>query len=278
MDSHSMGPTLPPAVAGSFYPGDAQVLHDHLSAMLEKAARAQPQKPERRPKALVVPHAGTVYSGPIAATAYALLKESRPRTSRVIAFGPAHRVYVAGLALPGCGALSTPFGPVPLDEEGVAVARGLPEVVESRAAHAREHSVEVQLPFLQLVLEHFTLVPFAVGHASPAAVARAIEALWGGGETLILISTDLSHFLDYEEGRALDARTAQAILALDAEAIDEDQACGRTGLLGLLQVAKKRGLRPRQLDLRSSGDTAGDRRSVVGYGAFAFDEPEGGMS
>jgi len=259
-----------PAVAGTFYPRRAGELRDEVARLL--AAAPAPRGP--RPKALVVPHAGYVYSGPVAASAYATLRAPGPAIERVVMIGPAHRFAVAGLALPEASAFRTPLGEVPVDEAGVHRALAMPGVARSAAAHALEHSLEVQLPFLQVLLPRFSLVPLAAGGAGPAQVAAVLEALWGGAETLVVVSTDLSHYLPYGEGRALDERTARQILSLDAEGLDREQACGRTGLQGLLLLARRRRLSVEQLDLRSSGDTGGDRVAVVGYGAFALHEPE----
>ena len=217
----------------------------------------------------MVPHAGYVYSGPVAASAYAQLREPLP--TRVVLLGPSHFEPLRGLALPACRAFQTPLGVVPVDAPAAAVLAELPWVVESSEAHAQEHSLEVQLPFLQRVLPSFSVVPLAVGRATVDEVAQVLELLWGGDETLVVISTDLSHYLPYAMARQLDAQPARSILASD-EAIDDDQACGAYGLRGLLHVVRHRGLRAAQLDLRNSGDTAGDRSRVVGYGAFAFYE------
>lgn len=258
----------PPAVAGSFYPGDAVELRMQLDALLAAA-------PDRGRadglKALIVPHAGYVYSGPVAATAYRLLGRAGDRVRRVVLLGPAHRVAFSGLALPGCDALATPLGTVALDGDGVATARALPGVLESGRAHAREHSLEVQLPFLQRVLPAFALVPLCVGDADPDEVAAVLAALWGGRETILVISSDLSHYLPGELARAADERTAAAILALRGPVAPE-QACGAHPVNGLLREGARRGLRGELLDLRNSGDTAGDDDRVVGYGAFAFYE------
>lgn len=253
-----------PAAAGTFYPGLRRTLEASVDALLATAAPRG-----ARPKALVVPHAGYVYSGPIAASAYAQLQAPLP--TRVVLVGPSHFDPLRGLALPACSAFQTPLGAVPVDARAAAALAGFSWVVASRAAHAHEHSLEVQLPFLQRVLPAFSVVPLAVGRASADEVAQVLEALWGGDETLVVISTDLSHYLPYAEARALDERTARSILQAD-DAIDDEQACGAYGLRGFLQVARRRGLRSAQLDLRSSGDTAADRSRVVGYGAFAFYE------
>jgi MEMO1 family protein len=258
----------PPAVAGAFYPEAREVLSRDLAALLEAA----PLPPEAAvPKALIAPHAGYVYSGPIAATAYARLAPARGRIKRVVLLGPAHRVAIDGLALPGALGLSTPLGVVPVDREAVRSISSLPQVSESRVAHAREHSLEVHLPFLQAVLGPFAVVPLVVGRASPEQVAEVLDRLWGGDETLIVISSDLSHYLSYEEAQASDRETAHTILRR-RPLLDHDQACGATPLNGLLTVALRRGLEPELLDLRNSGDTAGDRSRVVGYASIAFFE------
>ena len=255
----------PPAVAGTFYPAG----RDRLAAEVDRFLDAVPAPAGRVPKALIVPHAGYVYSGPIAASAYARLLGAGTRPARVVLLGPSHFVDFSGLALPEAEALATPLGLVPVDAEA---ARAHPRVLAAEAPHRREHSLEVQLPFLQRLLGDFTLVPLVTRRASLYEVAAVLDALWGGPETLILLSTDLSHYLSYDEARAVDGQTARQILALDAAGLDGEQACGAVGLRGLLEVARRRGLDVEQLDLRNSGDTAGDRDRVVGYGAFAFYE------
>lgn len=254
----------PPAVAGTFYPGESRRLAADISSFLGAVPENQNA---RLPKAIVVPHAGYVYSGPIAASAFACLRAGRDQIRRVVVLGPSHRVFVRGMALPEANAFDTPLGRLQIDEEAIA---GL-SVPHNAAAHAREHSLEVELPFLQSVLSSFTLVPIAVGDALPDQVAAVIESLWGGPETLIVISSDLSHYLPYARARAVDAQTAQKVLNLDVS-LGYDEACGAGPLNGLLQVARRRGLMPVQLDLRTSGDTAGSKGEVVGYGAFAFYE------
>lgn len=256
----------PPAVAGMFYPGNADALRRDVLAMLA-AAETQPLTP----KAIIVPHAGYIYSGPIAASAYTLLSPLRGRVSRVVLLGPVHRVWVPGLALPGADAFDTPLGRVEIDAKGVAAVAGLPQVETNPGAHAMEHSLEVHLPFLQVALGDFKLVPLAVGGASPGEVAEVLDILWGGDETLIVVSSDLSHYLPYAQARSVDAGTADAILHLSTELIGE-RACGAHPINGLLLAARHKGLSAHLLDLRSSGDTAGDKHRVVGYGAFAFTE------
>ena len=260
-----MSTSRPAAVAGYFYPGEGKALADTVSRLLGEAQSGPP------PKAIVAPHAGYAYSGPIAASAYARLKPLAGRISRVVLLGPAHRVPVRGLATPGVTAFATPLGSVALDEEALQGIADLPQVVASPAAHAAEHSLEVHLPFLQTVLGDFKLVPLAVGDASREEVAEVLERLWGGAETLVVVSSDLSHYLPYEAAQRVDGATAKAILGLDAQ-LSHEQACGATPLNGLLAMARRRGLVAEMLDLRNSGDTAGDRSRVVGYGAFAFFE------
>lgn len=262
-----MNKVRPPAVAGAFYPGD----REKLSATIDRLLAEAPRHTGRAPQALVVPHAGYPYSGPIAASAYALLRDAAPRLRRVVLLGPSHRVPLRGLALPDADGLATPLGILPVDGHGAAAVARLPQVVSSPRPHAQEHSLEVQLPFLQRVLPEVPLVPLVVGAASAEQVAEVLEQLWEADDTLVLISSDLSHYLPYAEARAVDRETADRILALDAEQLDTEQACGAVPLRGLLLAARRRGLRARELDLRNSGDTAGDRARVVGYGAFAFD-------
>jgi len=257
----------PAAVAGTFYPEDARALADEVAAHLD-SSREAPQQPGF-PKAVIVPHAGYVYSGPVAASAYDLLRPARGVVKRVVMLGPCHRVPVRGLALPHAKAFATPLGRIPLDDEAIGAIRDLPQVVESAATHAEEHALEVQLPFLQQVLGDFSLVPLVVGDAVPERVAEVLERLWGGEETLIVISSDLSHYHTYADAQEIDGATVRAIVGCDA-GINHDQACGATPVAGMLIAAKRRGLAPRLLDCRNSGDTAGDKRRVVGYASFAL--------
>ena len=258
-----------PAVAGMFYPADPGILARDVHAML---AAAKPCG--LTPKALIVPHAGYVYSGPIAASAYAALKNIAANIRRVVLLGPTHRVAVRGLALPGVDAFATPLGMIQVDVEAAQAIAHLPQVSVSPQAHALEHSLEVQLPFLQAVLSDFKLLPLAVGMATPEEVAEVLELLWGGEETLIVISSDLSHFLPYDVAKRVDSATVQNILGLKHH-ISHEQACGGTPINGLLVAARQHHLAPHLLDLRNSGDTAGPRDGVVGYAAFAFTEGAG---
>ena len=257
-----------PAVAGAFYPADPDELDAMLHAMLAgTAATALP----KAPKALIAPHAGYIYSGPVAASAYAQLMARRETIRCVVLLGPVHRVPVQGLALPSVSVFSTPLGDIMLDAEAMQQISTLPQVVISDAAHAWEHSLEVHLPFLQKVLGTFQLVPLAVGDATPEAVAQVLARLWGNTDTLIVVSSDLSHYLPYADARRVDAATTQAICALQYP-IRHEQACGATPINGLLCCARQRQMTPHLLDLRNSGDTAGDKAQVVGYCAVAFTE------
>jgi MEMO1 family protein len=261
-----MSTIRPAAVAGLFYPDNPIELKRTVADLLAHAG-AGVARPA--PKALIVPHAGYIYSGAVAASAYSALADLRDRIRRVVLLGPTHRVPVRGLALPEAERFATPLGEVPLDCAGMQALAGLPQVVRSAAAHQMEHSLEVQLPFLQQVLGDFQLLPLAVGDASAAEVAEVLEQVWGGDETLIVISSDLSHFLPDALARQVDGETVKAILALNPY-LNHEQACGATPVNGLLLAAKRHGLHPVALDVRNSSDTAGDPERVVGYAAFAF--------
>jgi hypothetical protein len=253
-------------VAGAFYPAAEAELRAAVETCLHRPAAGTTPGPV--PKALIAPHAGYVYSGTVAGSAYRLLAPAADTIRRVVLLGPSHRVAFRGLAVPSVAAFSTPLGDVPLDREVIdALVARFPQVAVSDQAHAAEHSLEVHLPFLQCVLRDFSLVPLSVGEASPEAVAQVIEAVWGGRETLIVVSTDLSHYLDYATACKVDRATAKAIEELRFEDIAYDHACGRNPVRGLLAVARRHGLVVKLLDLRNSGDTAGGRDRVVGYAA-----------
>ena len=261
-----MASVRPPAVAGTFYPAEKDALDAAVEGYLA-AARAEGPPP----KALIAPHAGFVYSGAIAASAYARLAAARDTIDRVVLLGPAHRVPFRGIAATRATAYATPLGTVPIDVDAVRRALELRQVILLDEAHRLEHSLEVQLPFFQRLLDDFSLVPLVVGDASTGDVAEVIETLWGGPETLIVISSDLSHYLDYDAARRLDADTCRAIEELRPDDIGPQQACGRLPIKGMLSVARARGMGVTTLDLRNSGDTAGPRDRVVGYGAWAID-------
>lgn len=255
-----------PAVAGLFYPANPNDLRQALRGYLD-AANGE----GGAPKAMIAPHAGYIYSGPVAASAYVRLRPARGKISRVVLLGPAHRVGFTGLALHSADTFLTPLGEIPIDGEVLTLVRDLPQIQVYDAAHAQEHSLEVHLPFLQETLGAFKLVPLVVGDAEPREVAEVLDRLWGGAETLIVISSDLSHFHDYATAQRLDGATSRAIENLRYEDIQYDDACGRNPVNGLLYVARQRGLKPKTVDLRNSGDTAGPRHQVVGYGAYVFE-------
>jgi AmmeMemoRadiSam system protein B len=259
----------PPAVAGLFYPDEPAELRDAVSDYLAQA----PAVADGPPKALIVPHAGYIYSGGIAAAAYSQLAHRRSEIRRVVLIGPSHRVYLQGMAVPTADAFQTPLGVVPIDGELKARVLAHSQVVEAGEPHANEHCLEVQLPFLQMLLEEFTLLPVALGSASPAAVASMLAEVWGGDETLVLVSSDLSHYLPYDAARQLDSTTIDAILRYDTHLTGE-QACGCIAINGLSHLARQRDLSIAEIARCNSGDTAGDRIRVVGYGAFRLDERE----
>jgi hypothetical protein len=264
-----MAAIRPPAVAGTFYPADAA----RLRAVVESCVGAVRDPHDgRTPKALIAPHAGYVYSGPVAGRAFAALGAGAARIRRVVVIGPAHYMPVRGLARPTAAAFRTPLGEVPLDGTALASLHDLPQVAAGDAPHAPEHAIEVELPFLQSLLGDFALVPLVVGEATPEQVAEVLARLWGGPETLLVISSDLSHYEAYARAREHDAATAVAIERLDGAALGPADACGWLAVAGLLHEARRRGLAARRLDLRNSGDTAGSKDAVVGYGAWAFDE------
>lgn len=260
-----MSSTRPAAVAGVFYPADPNQLHAMLSQYLQDATIPDDSSV---PKAIIAPHAGYVYSGPVAATVYARLKPVHDRIRRVVLLGPSHRIPLFGLAISSVDQFETPLGPVKLDREAINSISDLTQVRTLDEAHSLEHSLEVHVPFLQEVLDDFSLVPLVVGDARPEEVAEVLERLWGGPETLIVISSDLSHYHDYATARQMDQATSNAIESLDLEQIHSENACGCRPLSGLLYLARKKGLHAKTIDLRNSGDTAGDKKRVVGYGAY----------
>jgi AmmeMemoRadiSam system protein B len=255
-----------PAVAGRFYPSDPALLERSVKTLMQPRTSSAGTVP----KAIIAPHAGYSYSGPIAASAFANLLGLPGSLKRIVILGPSHHVAFDGLALCRAQAWATPLGTVPVDLEAVDRIRSHPCVKVFEPAHANEHCVEVELPFLQQTVPGFSVVPVVVGDASDAEVSAALELLWGGPETCIVISSDLSHYYAYETANQLDRATAQAIEALRPEAIQPEHACGRIPIRGLLRSAREHGLRVKTVDLRNSGDTAGSRDEVVGYGAFVF--------
>ena len=258
-----------PAVAGGFYPGDADQLRGMLSGLLADA-RSRSSGAAPMPKALIAPHAGYIYSGTTAATAYATLTEPE-KIRRVIVLGPAHRVAFDGFAIPSVDAFQTPLGQMAVDKGARDAVAGRPDVHVRDDAHEREHSLEVHLPFLQMVLaDNVTVLPIVVGGVQPGQVAELLETLWGGEETLIVISTDLSHYLDYDTASEFDAQTVQLLEQPGGTTLNPKQACGSRPVNGMLMLAERKGLRITQLDVRNSGDTAGSKDRVVGYGSWAL--------
>lgn len=253
------------AVAGMFYEADPERLQQHVDALLGAASRLT----TTLPRGLIVPHAGYTYSGGIAAAAYRCLEGAAGQIQRVALLGPAHRVYLPGMALPAADAFATPLGTVPLDRKAMETVSGLPGVCISDEAHRQEHSLEVQLPFLQRVLGEFALVPIVVGHCPPRQVADVIDALWAMANTLLVVSTDLSHFHDYATANRLDSRTCEKLLAHES-GLGGEEACGAAVLNGLMASKLMPSLHISQLQRCNSGDTGGDRERVVGYGAFAL--------
>lgn len=255
-----------PVVAGMFYPADG----DELRADVDRLLRQADNGSAAPPKAIIAPHAGYIYSGPVAASAYATLHSVADRIERVVLLAPSHRVAFRGMALASAQTFRTPLGDIEVDQSGVASIRQLPGVQVLDEAFAQEHALEVHLPFLQRSLSRFTIVPIVVGDADAFDVARVLETLWGGDETLIVVSSDLSHYMTYSAARDRDSRTSDAIEHLQPELVGYNDACGRNPVNGLLVAAREHGLKGRTLDLRNSGDTAGDRSRVVGYGAYVF--------
>ena len=252
-----------PAVAGAFYPADPVELREMVDRYLKEA-----ETDAEVPKAIIVPHAGYIYSGPVAASAYARLKKARNRISRVVLIGPSHRVAFAGLAVTRADRFITPLGAIAVDQDAVASLLALPFVDCIEQAHALEHSLEVHLPFLQETLERFKLVPIVAGDASPEQVGQVLDLLWGGEETLIVVSSDLSHYHDYATSRRLDRKTSDIIEQLRYEQLSTDRACGKVPVTGLLQLLRQKSMPIELIDLRNSGDTTGDKNRVVGYGAY----------
>jgi MEMO1 family protein len=263
----------PPAMAGLFYPEDAHELREAVSGYLRRSKIEQtPSASQVPPKALIVPHAGYIYSGAIAAAAYSAVAEQRSSVRRVVLIGPSHRVYLRGMAVPSATYFQTPLGRIPIDGDLKRVLLRRPEVIESDAAHAQEHSLEVQLPFLQMLLHEFTLLPLVLGSVVPEQVAAALADVWGDATTLVLVSSDLSHYHTYELAREVDAATSAAILRRETSLVGE-QACGSVGINGLMYLAGQRSFDVTEIARCNSGDTAGDKSRVVGYGAFAIHEP-----
>ena len=260
----------PAAVAGLFYPASATELRNVVTRYLDAVSVVDLPA---SPKALIVPHAGYIYSGSVAAAAYASVRALRGKIRRIVLLGPSHRVYLQGIAVAQWREFDTPLGSIRVDEESKALLLEQAKVIVSDAAHAMEHSLEVQLPFLQMMFEDFTLLPLVAGDASPQHVASVLASVWGGADTLVLISSDLSHYHNYRIAQQLDRATSEDILRCSTQ-LSGEQACGATCINGLTHLAQERKMQLREIARLNSGDTAGDRERVVGYGAFAVHEPE----
>lgn len=266
-----------PAVAGLFYDDDPGALQESLDRLLSEARSRVPLTPAEEParlRALLAPHAGYVYSGPTAAAGYLRVGRCRERISRVVLLGPVHRVPVRGLAHPEVQAFATPLGEVPVEPVPAALRTAFPQLLDSRLAHAQEHSLEVHVPFLQRVLTSFTLLPLVVGGIDADSVADVLDAVVGDDATMLVVSSDLSHYLPYDAAVRVDAGTLAQVEALDPS-IRAEQACGAAPLTGVLAWARRHGLVPRLVEACNSGDTAGDRRRVVGYASVTFSDPDG---
>ncbi|TPQ25441.1 AmmeMemoRadiSam system protein B [Methylomonas koyamae] len=255
-----------PAVAGRFYPAQPQQLHAEIVGFLQQAEPA-----DQVPKAIIAPHAGYLYSGPIAASAYVRLKPAAGSIKRVVLIGPSHRVAFRGLAVSRTHAYTTPLGDVLVDRAAVETLLQLPFVEYIEQAHTLEHSLEVHVPFLQEVLRDFSLVPIVAGDASPDQVSQVLDLLWDGPETLLVVSSDLSHYHPYATAQRMDRNTSQLIEQLRYQDIGGEDACGKVAVNGLLKLLEEKGLSIKTIDLRNSGDTAGDKQQVVGYGAYVVD-------
>jgi MEMO1 family protein len=254
-----------PAVAGTFYPGDPATLRRTTGGLLAAAREAAAPSP----CAIIAPHAGYLYSGPVAAEAFTAVKLLGGTVRRAVVIGPAHYVSFRGIAAPSAASFATPLGEMPVEEQGVEAVAGLPQIVIDDTPHAPEHALEVELPFLQTIFGALPIIPLVVGRASADEVAEVLAQQWDDN-TLLVVSSDLSHYYDYATAKRIDAETAAAIESLDDRSIGANEACGHLAIRGLIIEARCRGLTVHRLDLRNSGDTAGDRRSVVGYGAWAF--------
>ena len=248
-----------------FYPGDPEKLRREIQGYLKAVQKAPPP-----PKGIIGPHAGTIYSGPIAATAYASLIPVRNKIKKVVLLGPSHHVPIRGIVAPTTEAWATPLGTTPVDQETLQSLANLPQVQFLNEAHEEEHSLELHQIFLQEVLDDFSLIPLVVSRTQPPEVAEVLNQVWGGDETIIVVSTDLTHYLDYETARRIDEKSSKAIEELRFEDLEDTQACGLYPVRGFLLAARQHKLKGKTVDLRNSGDTCGDKSRVVGYGAYIF--------
>lgn len=263
--SLNLNTTRPATVAGMFYPSDAAELEAQVKRYLDEA-----KTDLLSPKAMIVPHAGYIYSGQVAARAYATLLNRQQPINRVVVIGPSHRVAFEGIAMSTMDSFETPLGAIPVAQRAFAALADLSGVIADDLPHSQEHCVEVQLPFLQFVLGQFELLPLVVGRSSAGQVAAVMELLWSDPETLFVISSDLSHYHDYQNASVRDRNTTHYIEALEGANLNSEDACGYIPMQGLLQIAQKKHLEEQTLVVRNSGDTAGSKDRVVGYGAYVF--------
>ncbi len=254
-----------PAVAGMFYPQDRLILEQTIKQFIAQAEQYNPP-----PKALIVPHAGYIYSGYTAAQAYASLQSKSATIKKIVLLGPAHTMYFKGIAYDPATYVATPLGDIEQDTGLLAKISSLPYVYSLPQAHQKEHCLEVQWPFCQVLFNQFTLLSLVVGETEPEQVAELLELVWGGDETLIIISSDLSHYLAYNEAQKEDTQTCLAISTLNFESLIHHNACGFYPLRGFLHYARQHQLCGRLVDLRNSGDTAGSKERVVGYSSYHF--------
>jgi len=257
-----------PAVAELFYPGNAHELGEMVDGFLRQVVPSLPTTP----KAIIAPHAGYIYSGPIAASVYAELAKSADCIKTVVILGPSHRVAFHGLAVSDADCFSTPLGLIPLDKAIIQDLLSHNLVTTLNQAHQLEHSLEVHLPFLQKIYNKIRIVPIVVGDASTQEVSQCLEAVWGDSETLVVVSSDLSHYHSYDVATQIDTNTCSAIEAFKVDEIHSENACGYLPIRGLLHYAQRLNLKVKTLDYRNSGDTAGSKDQVVGYGAYAFNQ------
>jgi AmmeMemoRadiSam system protein B len=264
-----MNITRSAAVSGLFYPDEPQILRDTIDTLLSQSAI---KEQSTQVKAIIAPHAGYQYSGLTAARVYKQLQTLRDRIQRVVLLGPSHRVAFEGMALTEADFFETPLGQIKVNKDDYPQLLAMENMFVFEQAHVAEHCIEVQLPFLQRILNNFTIIPIVVGIADPHSVSNIIESLWGGDETLFVISSDLSHYQSYESAQQTDNETSRAILDLDFNAIQPNNACGCMAVNGLLNFAHRHPLTVKLIDQCNSGDTAGDKDKVVGYGSYLFEE------
>ena len=252
-------------VAGMFYPGEEASLRQMVDGFIQKALSF-----DLRPRAIIAPHAGYIYSGSIAGTAYKTIAAVRDQIENVIIMSPAHRFYLRGIALHMADAFATPLGNIPVNIGIVKKIKQFSSVQWEERSFIQEHGLETHLPFIQRAFKPgIKIVPMIVGECQESEVAEILESVWEDPRNFVIISSDLSHFHSYADAKKLDRNTVDLIQNLDSQSLDTEFACGHYPICGLLNLARNRKLKIKALDIRSSGDTAGSKESVVGYGSFA---------